>query len=143
MNTQHEQIGPFILDADNKPKLVTSKEYTAWVKSLQASEEWRWGGMAFETIFIRSSWLPGGDGALNTMFEPYGHVGDRGPLVFETSISIGPCMDGQFVNTTGNRTFSLERYHSVAEAIAGHERFLRLVSQQGIAAVEHLDKGDE
>jgi hypothetical protein len=137
-----KKIGPFILDADNRPKRVTSSEYKAWVKSLQASEEWRHGGMAFETIFVRGDWLPAGNGALNTTFVPHGQVSERGPLVFETSISIGQVEDGHFKNVAGNRHFVLESYPSLEDAIDGHERFLRLVSQEGVDAVMHLEKGE-
>lgn len=131
--------GPFILDANDCPVLVTSEEYTRWVKSLQASEEWRRGGKAFETIFVLSEWLPAGIGSITTMFEPYAPVDSRGPKVFQTSVSVGKASDGRFVDVGLTRTIKSVRYHTRQEAIQGHKRLMGLVSAEGIESLLAAD----
>lgn len=126
--------GPYILDADNIPKLVTGREYLAWVRSLQASEEWRFGGKAFETLFLRSDWLPGNAGAINTVFNPYAPEEGSFPMVFETTISIGHIVNWRFANPGANHVFC-GRYHTREQAIAGHNRILNAIHSAGLAAV--------
>lgn len=127
--------GPFILNADDRPILATSAQYKAWIDSLHASDEWRQGGRAFETIFLRSDWLPSGIGAINTMFTPHAPVDARGPQVFQTHVSFGRAADGKFIDLPNICNIDLDRYHTRAEAMAGHNRFLGLIASEGIDAV--------
>jgi hypothetical protein len=131
--------GPFILDANDCPVLATHEEYAHWVKSLQASEEWRWGGKAFETIFVLSEWLPAGIGSITTMFEPYAPVDSRGPKVFQTSVNVGKTADGRFVDVGLTRIIKCVRYHTREEAIQGHRRLMGLVSAEGIESLLAAD----
>lgn len=135
--------GPYILDADNRPVLSgPGKSYQAWVRSLQASEEWRWGGKAFETIFLKNDWLPKGQGSLVTMFEPYAQVDADGPRVFKTTITIGPVENSRFVSVTGNRCVTMATYHTREQAIAGHEAVLRKIETGGLQSVMPSVAGD-
>lgn len=132
--------GPYILDSENRPILAirSGQSYESWVRSLQASEEWRWGGRSFETIFTKNDWLPDGQGSLVTMFEPYAIVDSIGPRVFHTYMTIGPVKDNAFVST-GNRIVLMATYHTRESAIAGHVEILEAVSRDGLDAV--IQKG--
>jgi hypothetical protein len=135
--------GPFILDDEHRPILVSPDRYVEWLESLQNSTAWCIGGWAWETICIRSDWLPGGVGAINTRFTPYAPVDSRGPKVFETSVSYGLVKDGRFVDIENCIDIYCERYHTRGEALSGHQRFLTLVASEGIQAIMFLFGSEE